>query len=257
MPQTYIIANWKMNMLAKEALEFAATFCALELPQHVAAIICPPSTLLTTMKDALEGSSVRLGAQNCAVASSGAYTGEISPAMLVDAGCEAVILGHSERRSMFHEDDALLATKVALALSEKLQVVFCVGETLEQREARQVAEVLCAQLHQGLPQGVPCSPEQLIIAYEPVWAIGTGRTASAEEITEVVGIIRTELARIYSGNIASELSILYGGSVNASNIASLATTGANGALVGGASLNPLTFAALVTGYESVEVTSNE
>ena len=257
MPRTYIIANWKMNMLAEEARSFATTLLAQELPTQVTAVLCPPYTLLATLKQALEGSDVRLGAQNCAYAPSGAFTGEISPAMLKDAGCHMVILGHSERRSLFHEEDATIASKVALALSEKLQVVLCIGETLEQREEGKVAEVLCSQLQQGLPQGVQFTSDQVVLAYEPVWAIGTGRSAQSAEITEVVGIIRNEISRIYDSTIAADISILYGGSVNTSNVSTLSATGANGALVGGASLNPLSFAGLVAGYESAEVNEHE
>ncbi len=243
MPLPLMAANWKMNKTTGETEGFIRDF----LPRvadvdDVETVIAPPFTSLPAAAGLLAGSSVRLAAQDVFYEESGAFTGEISPPMLKDVGCTYVIVGHSERRQYFGETEEILNRKAAAALKAGLGVIFCIGETLEQRESGGTFDVLKRQISGGL-RGIDA--DNLVVAYEPVWAIGTGRTASPEQAQEAHLFIRSELSDLY-GQAARTIRILYGGSVKPDNVASLmAKDDVDGALVGGASLDPESFAAIV------------
>lgn len=241
-----IAANWKMHKNLAEARLFVSDF----LPRvsdlgGVEMVICPPFTALTTVAAALAGSSVGLGAQNMSKEAQGAFTGEISGPMLKDAGCRYVILGHSERRTLYGETDDLVGDKVRAAFAHGLTPIVCVGETLAEREAGQTDAVNRRQVTAAL-QGL--SPEQvaaLIIAYEPVWAIGTGRNCEARDAQATIAAIRAVVAEQFGPEAAARIRIQYGGSVKPNNIADyMAQPDIDGALVGGASLDPASFAAI-------------
>jgi triosephosphate isomerase len=247
MRKPFIAGNWKMNLDRKRAIELCA-----RVREHVGnredveVALCPPAVYLSDVARALEGSPVRVGAQNCCDESAGAFTGELSAAMLLDVGCELVILGHSERRQIYGETDALVNAKVQTALDQGLDVIACVGETLEQREAKMTEKVVGAQLVAALRDVDGRSMQHVTIAYEPVWAIGTGRNATPEQAGAVHGYLRGVLAGLYSDSIASGVRIQYGGSVKPSNIRELmAVPDIDGCLVGGASLAPDTFLPLI------------
>jgi triosephosphate isomerase len=237
-----VIGNWKMNgnrtanaALVAEIVNSCATF------GEVRVAVCPPAAFLGQVGELLKGTVIQLGAQNLAAHASGAYTGEVSAAMLSDVGCQYVLIGHSERRALYGETDAVVAQKIQQATSNNLTPVVCVGETLQEREAGQVGSVIGRQLQAALAVLTPSS--QFVIAYEPVWAIGTGKTASAEQAQEVHAMIRAELAR--AGFNAQGVSLLYGGSVKASNAASLfAQPDIDGGLIGGAALVATEFNAI-------------
>jgi triosephosphate isomerase len=242
-----IAGNWKMY---KTRSETAATLRALrgevDGEQRVEVVVCPPFTSLAAAAEVLAGSTISLGAQNTAWEDEGAFTGEVSPGMLLDCGCRYVILGHSERRQYFSESDEMIARKLAKVLSTPLIPILCVGETLEEREAGRVSEVVLGQLRRDLADLTEESVSRIIVAYEPVWAIGTGRTATPDTAEEVHGMIRQWLSRTYSPQMAEGLRILYGGSVKPGNIAELmAQPDIDGALVGGASLDAASFARIV------------
>ena len=235
MPKAVVAGNWKMNTGLAEAMELAAGVRDGAGPlSGVEMIICPPFVSLAAVRDSLRGSPVKVGAQNMHYEDSGAFTGEIAPPMLQSL-CEYVILGHSERRQLFGEDDGLINRKVKAAVQYGLKPILCVGETLEQRERGQAGPVVGGQLTAGLADVVDIN--DLIVAYEPVWAIGTGRAATPEIVAEVMaGVIRDTLRGIY-GDQADQVPLLYGGSVNAENISGFAREpSVHGALVGGASL---------------------
>lgn len=239
--------NWKMNtdLASGPALAsgLASNVGSLETP---AVILFPPFPYLATIAAAIAGSRLQLGGQNCYCENKGAFTGEVSPAMLRDVGCQWVLIGHSERRHIFGEKDALLARKVPAALTAGLRVMFCVGEKLDQRQAGQTQAVVEAQLRDGLGTLAPEQWEQVVIAYEPVWAIGTGINATPEQAEEVHAFIRGWLSTHVGPGVASQMRILYGGSVTAANAASLlAQSNVDGVLVGGASLKLDDFTAIV------------
>lgn len=244
-------ANWKMHKTRSEAEETARKLVDLVgvPPDGREVLIIPTFTALGAVAGAISGNSgYHLGGQNFYPDKEGAYTGEISPEMLLDACCEYALAGHSERRHVFGEDDGFVGKKTAYGLDNGLKVILCIGETLDQRKSGQVAEVISRQLEKGLEQADPekMSADNLVVAYEPVWAIGTGETAGPEEIAEAHGIVRRELEKTFSGN-ASEVRILYGGSVkpdNASEIISLDNV--DGVLVGGASLQAESFSKIIT-----------
>jgi triosephosphate isomerase len=242
MERTPIVAgNWKMHHGAAAASAFCEGILNEELPQDVQAVICPPFTSLPAAAMLLAGSSIGLGAQNVHWEGSGAFTGEIAAPMLAELGVEWVIVGHSERRAMFCETDETAHRRAARAQEEDLTVIFCVGETLEQREARETFAVLERQC--GALEGL--EPARLVVAYEPVWAIGTGRTASPEQAQEAHAFIRGRLERLFPG-AAQDVRILYGGSVKPANAASLfAQPDVDGGLVGGASLDVASFSAII------------
>jgi triosephosphate isomerase len=240
----YIAANWKMHKTVAEAAEFVDAL----LPQIAATqsdvVICPSFLALSEVVERSRGSAVRVAAQNMHEAEEGAFTGEVSPAMLVAADVDAVILGHSERRQLFGETDEALARKVPAALAAGLEPILCVGEGEEARDAGQTEAVLVRQLQADLVAVEGGRLRDVVIAYEPIWAIGTGRTATPEQAQEAVAFIRDLLRE--RGASAEEVRILYGGSVKAANAAELmAQPDIDGALVGGASLNPGEFAAIV------------
>ena len=251
-PAYLIAGNWKMYKTASEAADTAAELARLstDARQDVEVLIAPPFTALPAVAAALEGSRVALGAQNLHWEKEGAYTGEISAAMLTAAGCSHVIIGHSERRQFFGETDETVNRKIRAAAEAGLKPIFCIGETAEQREAGKTAQVLTDQLQNGLsaiPQEVV---RGLVVAYEPVWAIGTGLAATTEIAQEAHGLIRAEIEKIYGNTLAKSLKILYGGSVNPNNVKELmAQPDINGALVGGASLDAGTFRQLVHFYQ--------
>lgn len=246
--RTPIIAgNWKMHKTPLEAEELVRAL----LPQVAPAgdrevVLCPPFPALAAVVAACRGTRVAVGAQNLHWEREGAFTGEVSAPMLVAVGCRYVIVGHSERRQYCGEDDGLVNRKLKAALAAGLRPILCVGETLAQRELG-ITEAVCAiQLKSALAGLAAGDLEPLVIAYEPVWAIGTGRTASASDAQEVIAFLRSLLARDYGTALAQQVPILYGGSVKPENIRALmAQADIDGALVGGASLDAASFAAIV------------
>ena len=239
-----IAANWKMNKGIKEADSFIKEFKPLiKNIKSTEIVICPPFTLLSEVNKSIKGSNIDLGAQNMHFEEKGAYTGEISPLMLKDAGCEYVILGHSERRQYFKETDDLINKKVKSALKDKLKPILCIGETLEQRESNITLKIIKSQLTVCLKNVNEKEVRTIVVAYEPVWAIGTGKNATAEQAREVHAYVRKLLSELYRDSISSKVRIIYGGSVKAENAKELlAMKDINGALVGGASLEAKGFA---------------
>jgi triosephosphate isomerase (TIM) len=240
----YIAANWKMHKTVAEAAEFVDAL----LPQIAATqsdvVICPPFTALTAVVERRYGTAVKVAAQNMHEEGAGAYTGEVSAAMLGEIGVEAVVLGHSERRQLFGETDEALARKVPAALAAGLEPILCVGESEEARDAGQTEAVLERQLQTDLADVGGAAIASVVIAYEPIWAIGTGRTATPEQAQEVCAFIRDTLRT--RGGAGDSVRILYGGSVKPDNAAELMSQpDIDGALVGGASLDPGEFAAIV------------
>ncbi|MDI9457432.1 MAG: triose-phosphate isomerase [Dethiobacteria bacterium] len=243
-----IAANWKMHKTAAETV----SFCNRLLPQEkyfqgIEVLICPPFTALAAAAAALEGSSIKLGAQNMSWEEEGAYTGEIAPQMLKEFRVSHVILGHSERRHIFGEDDATIRKKFQRALYDELVPILCIGETEDQRNRGETEAVLERQLRAVLEGLEPGSIKELVVAYEPVWAIGTGRAASPSDAAAAASLVRAVVEKIFSSETGPTLRVQYGGSVNANNIGSfVALSPVNGALVGGASLEVDSFAALIT-----------
>lgn len=239
-----IAGNWKMNTTLAEASALVREIKeGLERIAGVEKVLCPPFLSLSLVKELLQGSSIKVGAQNMYFEEQGAYTGEISPLMLCGI-CEYVILGHSERRQYFGETDELVNRKVKAALAAGLTPILCVGERLDEKEAERTEEVVTRQVT-GALQGVE-SLNGMVIAYEPVWAIGTGRAATAKGANATIGIIRETVAQLYSKGIAQGIRILYGGSVTAVNIAEfIGQHEIDGALVGGASLKAKEFLTIV------------
>ena len=246
-----IAGNWKMHKTIMESLELTdgivKKLAELDLAGSVDALICPPFTALESVSNRLSQTSVKLGGQNCAFMKEGALTGEVSPLMLLDVGCEFVVLGHSERRAHFGETDDVINSKIKLALECGLVPIVCVGETLDEREHRKTFAVLRAQMH-GCLAGLSIEQiAKLTVAYEPVWAIGTGRTATPETAQEAHRFIRGLLALLASEEAADTVRILYGGSVKPESAAALlAQPDIDGALVGGASLTADTFCDIIT-----------
>jgi triosephosphate isomerase len=241
-PTPLIAGNWKMNGLTA-ALAEARNVAAGVSGSRARVAICPPSTLIQRMSEALAGSSVLVGGQDCHPEISGAYTGDIAAEMLADAGASVVILGHSERRAGYGESDELVARKVAAALRAGLEPIICVGETLEQREAGAALSVVTGQVRGSLPTAL--AGKAFSVAYEPVWAIGTGLTPTTAEIEEIHRAIRATLSEMF-GAAADVAPILYGGSVKPANAAEiLHAAEVGGALVGGASLKAEDFLGIV------------
>ncbi len=248
MTRTPLIAgNWKMHKTVGEAEQLiAALLPRVSSLGGVEVVVCPPFTALTAMVDSARGSRVTVFAQNMHEAAQGAFTGEVSAAMLVDLDVAGVLLGHSERRAMFGETDAALAKKLPVALDAGLVPILCVGESEAQREAGETEAHLRAQLEADLANVAGERYADLVVAYEPIWAIGTGRVASAEQAQQAVGFIRAVLAETSAAG-AAQARLLYGGSVSAENAAELfALADVDGALVGGASLTAESFAAICT-----------
>ncbi len=243
-PRPLIAGNWKMNGLAQALDEARAIVAGLDAAPAAARVaICPPATLLHRLSEALEGSTVLTGGQDCHVKTSGAHTGDIAAAMLVDAGAALVILGHSERREDHGETSALVAAKVETALAAGLEPIICVGESLAQREAGSALAVVTAQVRESLPAVL--AGQAFSVAYEPIWAIGTGRTATVADIEEMHAAIRAQLVSMF-GEAGKAPPILYGGSVKPDNaVEILRAAEVGGALVGGASLKAADFLAII------------
>jgi triosephosphate isomerase len=241
-----VLGNWKLNLTRAGARTWCASFRALAeaepLPRGVAIGVAPTFTSLDAAREGCAGLPVLLGAQNLHWEPSGAFTGEISAEMLREAGVTHAIVGHSERRHVFGESDERIGRKVAAAREAGLVPILCVGETEDEREAGRTEEVIEAQLRRGLARTAPRSGAELVLAYEPVWAIGTGKVALPGQVEEAHGFLRSVLAAATAPGLASEVRILYGGSVNAGNAAGLIRLPeVDGFLVGGASLDPAGF----------------
>ncbi|MFA6108401.1 MAG: triose-phosphate isomerase [Candidatus Latescibacterota bacterium] len=248
MRRPFVAGNWKMNKTADQAVALVETLKPLlaDLTADREVVICPPFTSLHAVKVALAGSRIGLGAQNMHWESSGAYTGELSAEMILTSGCTHVILGHSERRQYFGETDATVNRKLVAALKAGLAPIVCVGETLQQREADQIEAVVLGQVDAGLQGLTVQDVVRITLAYEPVWAIGTGRTASAAQAEEVHALIRGRLRQLFGDQVAAQVRIQYGGSVKADNAADLfAQENIDGGLIGGAALDAVSFAAIV------------
>lgn len=242
----YIAGNWKMHKTGGEAEDFLwALLPQISGRDRAEVVICAPFTALANLVDGARGSRVKVAAQNMHEAEQGAFTGEISAPMLTYLDVRAVVLGHSERRQYFNETDAALSAKVPVALAAGIEPIFCVGETEQQREAGETEDVLRRQVTTGLANVDASDLPRVVVAYEPVWAIGTGKVATADQAQEAIAFIRSLLADI-DATAAKQVRILYGGSVKPDNIAELlAQPDIDGALIGGASLQPDDFAALV------------
>ncbi len=241
----YLAANWKMHKTTEEAERFLGEFLPRVSESGPEVVICPPFTSLRAAVELCFQSPVRVAAQNMHEADEGAFTGEISPPMLLDLGVDGVILGHSERRQYFAETDEALARKVPAALGAGLEPILCVGENEAQRDGDETEEVLTRQIQADLADVPDARLSEVVIAYEPIWAIGTGRTATPEQAQEAIALIR-RLIDARSDAAAGAIRILYGGSVKPDNAAELISQpDVDGALVGGASLDPGDFAAIV------------
>jgi triosephosphate isomerase len=247
MRKKIIAGNWKMNKLVRDAAELASAIklgCGTQTDVEV--VLCPTFTALKTVADAIAGSAIRLGAQNMHWEKDGAFTGEISAGMLRDLSCQFVILGHSERRQFFNETDAIVNRKVKAALAANLTPIVCVGELLEQREANQMEEVVTNQVTKSLAGLDETGFRRTVLAYEPVWAIGTGRTASPAQAQEVHALIRKVLARMCNPGAAQAVRIQYGGSMKPSNAKELLSQpDIDGGLIGGAALDAKSFVEIV------------
>ena len=243
MRKPFIAANWKMNKTIGEAAEFFAAFVpAVKGVSDVDILIAPPFTSIAVADSALKGGNVLLAAQDVFYEEKGAFTGEVSPGMLKDAGCTHVIIGHSERRQFFGDTDEVVNKKAKAALKAGLKVIFCIGESLAERQGNNTNTVLKRQLNAGLSW---IELDDIVVAYEPIWAIGTGVTASPEQAQEAHAFVRGELRAMYAAK-ADAVRILYGGSVTPDNVKTLmACPDVDGALVGGASLKPDSFTKLV------------
>jgi triosephosphate isomerase len=242
-----IAGNWKMNKTPSDAVTLVEELKgAIGRQTQVGVVLCPPFTAIDRLGRVLEGCTIQLGAQNMHHEASGAFTGEISAAMLRDIFVRYVILGHSERRTLFGETDEFINKKVLAALKLLIKPIMCVGETLTEREASLTLKVVGRQLLGGLKSVPAEEAESIVIAYEPVWAIGTGRNATAAQAQEVHAFIRTELEQLFGKAIAQKIRILYGGSMKPANAAELlAQVDIDGGLIGGASLEAASFIALI------------
>jgi triosephosphate isomerase len=243
-----IAGNWKMNMTATQARDLASKLIPLVSGVKDRDIVLAPTfTSLQTVAEAIKGTNVALAAQNVFWEDKGAFTGEISAEMLLDSGCKYVIIGHSERRQYFGETDETVNKKVRQALNKGLLPIVCVGELLSEREAGKANDVIDRQITGALKGVAAAEMQKIVIAYEPVWAIGTGKTASPDQANEIHAFIRQKVKAMYTAEVSDGLRIQYGGSVTPDNVSQLmAKPDIDGALVGGASLKPESFAALVT-----------
>jgi triosephosphate isomerase (TIM) len=242
-----IAGNWKMYKTASEAVTLVQTLkAAAHTVSNVTIVICPPFTALSEVSKVLKDTEINLGAQNMYCAPEGAFTGEISPTMLKDSGCRYVILGHSERRQYFKEDDILIHEKVKTALKYSIIPIVCVGETLAERDAKKHFDVVKTQFDESIGHLEKEDIAKVVIAYEPVWAIGTGKTATPDQAEQMHSYIRRLLNERYTQEVGSRIPILYGGSVKPDNTKSLMEKpNIDGALVGGASLKAESFAQII------------
>lgn len=246
MRKPIIAGNWKMHKTVAEALALVQDLGKLVAGAEAEVVVCPTFTALYSVRGALAGSGMKLGAQDVYWESQGAFTGEVSSPMLKDAGCEYVIIGHSERRQFFGETDETVNKKLKAVLAQGLTPIFCVGESLAQREAGETEQLVGSQVKKGLADLSAGEVAAMVIAYEPIWAIGTGRTASADDANAVCSLVRRTVAGLYDAATADKVRVQYGGSVKPDNIAELmAKSDIDGALVGGASLDAATFAKIV------------
>ena len=246
-----VAGNWKMNTTVPEGVELAKAVVAksAEVPSDVKLIIAPPFTHLAPVAEVVKGTAVGLSAQNCADKTKGAYTGEVSVDMLKSVSCEYTILGHSERRQYYGETDAKLVEKIHLALAAGLSPIFCIGENLDEREAGKHFDVVTDQIKNVLYTLTPEEMANVIVAYEPVWAIGTGKTATAEQAQEIHACCRKVLAEKF-GALAEEITILYGGSCKPSNAKELfAKPDVDGGLIGGAALKVADFKGIIDAFK--------
>ena len=245
MRKPIIAGNWKMHKTIAEALEFVNEVKDRVNNDKVEAVICAPFTLLKDLKQATKGTNIKIGAQNMHFEEKGAFTGEISPLMLKELDMDYVVIGHSERRQYFNETDETVNKKVLKALEVGIDPILCVGETLEEREAGNTKDVCKVQVEKALQNVSKEDLAKVVIAYEPVWAIGTGKTATSEDANDVIAYIREVVANLY-GELANEVRIQYGGSVKPSNVAEIMNqSDIDGALVGGASLEANDYVELV------------
>jgi triosephosphate isomerase len=249
MRKKIVAGNWKMNKTLQEGIDLASSINNLVSNNNVTVILCTPFIHLSAVRKVISAKSLFLGAQNCASEKSGAFTGEISVEMIQSTGAEYVIIGHSERRSFYHEDDALLNKKVKLVLASGLIPIFCCGEVLAERQAGNHMQVVSNQIERAL---FDLSPEQfskVVIAYEPVWAIGTGINATAAQAQEMHKAIRDQISQKFGNQAAENTSILYGGSCKPSNAGELfSNPDVDGGLIGGASLNSNDFMGIVNAF---------
>jgi len=246
MRKKVIAGNWKMNMLPNEAIAFIEEFTPLVKDTENEVVLCVPYTDLFYALLTAQNTNIKIGAQNMHWAENGAYTGEVSAKMLKSIGVEYVILGHSERRQYFNETDETVNKKLKAAFENELKPIVCVGESLEQREAGITAEIITSQTRLALAGLTPEQVKNTIIAYEPIWAIGTGKTATSEDANKSIKEIRQEIEKIYGKDVADCVIIQYGGSVKSSNATELFNmSDIDGGLVGGASLKPDEFAKIV------------
>ena len=253
MRKPFVAGNWKMNKTVKEAVSFLSELKPLVSDvKNAGIVIGAPFTALETAVRETAGTNIKIAAENVNASDSGAYTGEISPVMLKDLGVEYVILGHSERREYYGETDVIVNEKVKAALAHGLKPILCVGEKLEEREAGTTDEVVKTQTIGGLKDITAAEMKNVVIAYEPVWAIGTGKTASPEQAQEVHAFIRKLLTELYGADIAQDVTVQYGGSMKADNAKELISqTDIDGGLVGGASLEASSFAEIVRAGDSI------
>lgn len=235
MRKPIIAGNWKMNKTIKEALEFVSDIKG-KTNAEVDAVICAPFTLLKDLKESTKGTDIKIAAQNMHFEDNGAFTGEVSPLMLKELNIDYVVIGHSERRQYFNETDETVNKKVLKALETGINPILCVGETLEQRESDNTKKVVEVQVKEALKEVKDSDLSKVVVAYEPIWAIGTGKTATAEQANDVISYIREVIKGLY-GDLSQELRIQYGGSVKPSNVKEImGQSDIDGALVGGASL---------------------
>lgn len=239
----FIAANWKMYKTTGETRDFISSFLPeVSSVNDVDIVLAPPFISLPAAAEALKSSNVKLSAQDIYFEKEGAYTGEVSAQMLLDIGCDYVIIGHSERREYFNESDEIINKKIKTSKEAGLGIIFCIGESLEQREAGKMEDILKREIEGGLKD---IDPGNLVVAYEPIWAIGTGKTASPEQAQEAHAFVRDRLRDLYGGT-ADEIRILYGGSVKPANVSELMSKpDVDGGLVGGASLKPDSFSQIV------------
>lgn len=246
MRKPIIAGNWKMNKTPEEAAELVRELVPLVADAEAEVVVCPPFVCLDAVRKEAAGSNIKLGAQNVHFEKSGAYTGEVSADMLLAMGVEYVIIGHSERRQYFGETDCTVNKRAKAALAAGLKPIICVGESLEEREKGVTNELVGMQTKLAL-QGIPAEEmDKVVIAYEPIWAIGTGKTATAAEANETIGAIRKAIAQVYGEEVASKVRIQYGGSMNPKNASELmAQSEIDGGLIGGASLKAEDFSKVV------------
>lgn len=246
MRKPIIAGNWKMHKTIAEAVEFVNEIKGKVNNTDVEVVICAPFTLLKDLKEATKGTPIKIGAQNMHYADNGAFTGEISAPMLKELDIDYVVLGHSERRQYFNETNETVNKKVLKALEAGIDPILCIGETLEEREADKTKDVCKVQTEKALENVTAEDMKKVVIAYEPIWAIGTGKTATAEQANDVIAYVREVVKGLYGEEISEEVRIQYGGSVKPSNVSEIMNqTDIDGALVGGASLQPADFTELV------------